>query len=155
MLKILSSLLHFLEKIWMGRFSRTPFPVTVLLIYFTISSNYLSQLLSMCWNSSKHLSIFSQNFVLFIKLKMYQFSRLVLCATLTLILLVIELVLTHFTHCISLLAVANQSMYNLLTLVISASTIIVSNETVDIWKFKYFTAITIGGGETGSMYMQS
>ena len=63
---------------------------------------------------------------------MYQFSRLVLCATLTLILLVIELVLTHFTHCISLLAVANQSMYNLLTLVISASTIIVSNETVDI-----------------------
>ena len=57
---------------------------------------------------------------------MYLFSRLVLCSTLTLILLVIELVLTHFTHSVSLLAVANQSMYNLLTLVISASTIIVS-----------------------------
>ena len=67
---------------------------------------------------------------------MYHFSRLVLSAILTLVLLEIELVLSHFTHCLTLLALANQSMYNLLTLVISASTIIVSHP---IYQVNLFT----------------
>lgn len=54
------------------------------------------------------------------------FPRLVVCATLTLALMVAELVLGHFTHSVSLLALTNQSMYNLLSLAISASAAAIS-----------------------------
>ena len=43
-------------------------------------------------------------------------SHLYLCGSLTLALLCAELVLGHFSHCLTLLAVTNQTLYNLLTL---------------------------------------
>ena len=43
-------------------------------------------------------------------------GQLYLCGALTLALLIAELVLGHFSHCLTLLAVTNQTLYNLLTL---------------------------------------
>ncbi|TRY61336.1 hypothetical protein TCAL_07445 [Tigriopus californicus] len=43
-------------------------------------------------------------------------SKLIICALLTLILLISELVIGQFSHCLTLQAVTNQSLYNLLTL---------------------------------------
>jgi hypothetical protein len=59
--------------------------------------------------------------------KLPLFSRLILCSCATLALTIGEFVVSHYTHSISLLMVANQSIYNLLTLVISATSIAVSN----------------------------
>ncbi len=42
---------------------------------------------------------------------------LLVCTLLTLALVAAELLLGHFSHCLTLLAVTNQSVYNLLTLV--------------------------------------
>ena len=53
-------------------------------------------------------------------------ARLILCAAFTLGLTISEFVLSNTTHSISLLVVANQSFYNLLTLVSGASAIAVS-----------------------------
>ena len=47
-------------------------------------------------------------------------TALIVCAVLTLALVVAELVLGHFSHCLTLLAVTNQSVYNLLTIVFAA-----------------------------------
>ena len=44
------------------------------------------------------------------------FVRLILCAILTLGLTICEFVMCHFTHSISLFVVANQSLYNFLSL---------------------------------------
>ncbi len=61
---------------------------------------------------------------------------LVTCAVLTLALVGAELVLGHFSHCLTLLAVTNQSVYNLLTLVFAAAA-----KTVCVgkgWQFYYY-----------------
>ena len=44
------------------------------------------------------------------------FVRLILCTILTLGLTICEFVMRHFTHSISLFVVANQSLYNFLSL---------------------------------------
>jgi hypothetical protein len=43
--------------------------------------------------------------------------RLSVCAALTAGLVIAELVLGHFSHCLTLLALTNQTLYNLLTLI--------------------------------------
>jgi len=53
------------------------------------------------------------------------FARLILCASATLGLTISEFIMSHYTHSITLLVVANQSFYNLITLVIGASSIAV------------------------------
>ncbi len=63
------------------------------------------------------------------------FTKLILGGSVTLALVIGELVLSHYTHSISLLVVTNQSMYNLLTLGVSASAIAVSTDTL-----KYYVA---------------
>ena len=48
---------------------------------------------------------------------MTEFGRLLACALLTFLLLVAELVLGHFSHCLTLMVVTNQTIYNFLSLV--------------------------------------
>ena len=55
------------------------------------------------------------------------FVRLILCAIATLGLTVCEFVMCHFTHSISLFVVANQSLYNFLSLASGVTAIAVSN----------------------------
>ena len=54
------------------------------------------------------------------------FARLILSCILTLGITIGEYVLSHFTHSITLLVVANQSFYNLLTLIVGVTGITVS-----------------------------
>ena len=54
------------------------------------------------------------------------FARLILAGALTMGLTISEYLLSHFTHSITLLAVANHSFYNLLTLGFGATSIAVS-----------------------------
>ena len=55
------------------------------------------------------------------------FVRLILCAILTLALTICEFVMCHFTHSISLFVVANQSLYNFLSLTSGVTAIAVRN----------------------------
>ena len=55
------------------------------------------------------------------------FVRLMLCAILTLGLTICEFVMCHFTHSISLFVVANQSLYNFLSLTSGVTAIAVRN----------------------------
>lgn len=48
---------------------------------------------------------------------MSEFSLLLCCSLATLGLLIAELILGHFSHCLTLLTVTNQTIYNLMTLV--------------------------------------
>ena len=57
---------------------------------------------------------------------MLYFNKLLVCGFLTLIVLVFELTLYHFSHCLTLLCVANQSLYSFITIVVSAVSITVS-----------------------------
>ena len=54
-------------------------------------------------------------------------TRLYICAFATFGMTLAEFVLSHFTHSITLLVVANQSFYNLLTLITAAASSTVSN----------------------------
>ena len=54
-------------------------------------------------------------------------TRLYFCAIVTFGLTLGEFVLSHFTHSITLLVVANQSFYNLLTLITAVASTTVSN----------------------------
>merc|ERR1712242_283292 len=51
---------------------------------------------------------------------MLMFNRLLICGLLTLVLLVFELILWNFSHCLTLLCVANQSLHNFISIVFSA-----------------------------------
>ena len=55
------------------------------------------------------------------------FARLIICGTATLGLTISEFLLSHYTHSITQLVVANHSFYNLLTLVFGATSIAVSD----------------------------
>ena len=48
---------------------------------------------------------------------MSEFSILLVCGIGTLCLLIAELILGHFSHCLTLLTVTNQTIYNLMTLI--------------------------------------
>lgn len=48
---------------------------------------------------------------------MKDLAMLWLCTFLTMVLVITELVLGHFSHCLTLLAVTNQTIYNFMTLV--------------------------------------
>lgn len=56
---------------------------------------------------------------------MWYFAKLLLCGFLTLILCVIELVFYHFTHCLVVLCVANQSLYNCISIIVAGVSITV------------------------------
>ena len=66
------------------------------------------------------------------------FVRLILCAILTLGLTICEFVMCHFTHSISLFVVANQSLYNFLSLTSGVTAI-----AVRIFCFVYFLKYTL------------
>ena len=55
------------------------------------------------------------------------FNKLLVSGFLTLIVLVIELVLYHFSHCLALLCVANQSLYSFITIIVAGVDITVSD----------------------------
>ena len=59
--------------------------------------------------------------------KMYFFIKLVCVCFLTLLLLVAELVVEHFTHCLTLLVVAWQTMYRFISLFISCVSLTLSH----------------------------
>lgn len=61
------------------------------------------------------------------KMELTLLTRLYICAFLTFGLTLAEFVLSHFTHSITLLVVANQSFYNLLTLITAVASSTVSN----------------------------
>ncbi len=48
---------------------------------------------------------------------MTETTKLIVCSTLTLVLVLGELILGQFSHCLTLLAVTNQSIYNLINLI--------------------------------------
>ena len=60
---------------------------------------------------------------------MYFFIKLLLVCFLTLLLLIAELVLDHFTHSLTLLVVAWQTLYNFLTLFISCVALALTNNS--------------------------
>lgn len=84
---------------------------------------------------------------------MEEASKLIVCALLTLLLLISELVTGQFSHCLTLQAITNQSLYNLLTLtsaivalkVFTPNLTILTGSICDFFKHHCFS--TVGRSE--------
>jgi len=76
---------------------------------------------------------------------MLYFNRLLVSGFLALVILVVELVLYRFTHCLTLLCVANQSLYSFITIVVAAVSITLRNNNAPALRAKG----TFGWGRVG------